>query len=140
MLKNLLQLTLLTVIWKRYRPVIVSTLLLFLLFWLLGQLHDDYIRYAELNDDQRFLGLSFLIKWAAYILAVAGYLLYNARFSLRFGSSRDLTEIPVPDDKSKADAKRERQPQDGDPFAGIRQRDKLRSRADFVIEKTRPHD
>ncbi|MDJ0833365.1 MAG: hypothetical protein QNJ69_07550 [Gammaproteobacteria bacterium] len=134
MLKNLLQLTVLTVVWKRYRTVIISTLLLFLGFWLLGQLHDDYIRYSELNDDKRFLALSFFIKWSLYILAVVGYLLYNARFSLRVGSSKDPVQADSSNQSSGQPA------QSADPFAEIRRRDKLRSRADFVIEKTRPHD
>ncbi len=138
MLKNLLHLTVLTVLWKRYRKLILSTLLLFLWFWLLGHLHDDYIRYIELNEDKQYLAWSFFIKWSAYIIAVIGYLLYNAGFSLRVNSGRRISAS-----KDEADASRARQdrlPDAEDPFAQIRQRDRLRSRADFIIEKTRPTD
>lgn len=138
MLKNLLHLTVLTVIWKRYRKLILSTLLLFLWFWLLGHLHDDYIRYIELNEDKQFLALSFVIKWLAYIVAVIGYLLYNARFSLRVGSPREVSGMQ--DSLENFKAQDDRQLDVDDPFAQIRQRDKLRSRADFVIEKSRPRD
>lgn len=131
MIKNLLQLTLLSFIWKRYRNVIISTLVLFVFFWLVGMLHDDYVNYSRLNDDRQYLALSFFIKWLSFLIGVFIYLIYNARFSLRVSSDQASNKALSRKDKKHGT----HQTVQADPFEKIRQQDKLRSKADFVIQK-----
>ena len=127
MLKNLVQLTLLSVVWKRYKSLIVSTLLLFVYFWLIGKLHQDFVNYSELNKDHAYLAFSFIIKWSAIILGVVIYLLYNSLFPR---PKKSVRAVAVKENKTAPD-----QRVSPDPFAEIRRRKKLRSRADFIIEK-----
>jgi len=129
MLKNLLHLTLLTVLWKRYKSIIVSTLLLFVFFWLVGKLHADYVSYSELNNDHKYLAFSFFIKWCAFIVGVVIYLLFNSFFP----RSKNTENIDPTETKKNLPEK----PAAPDPFDEIRGRKKLRSRADFIIEKNK---
>ena len=90
MFNNLLRLTFVSYIWKRYRRLIVSTLLLFAYYWLVGKLHGDYILYSELTakdatenatpSSQAHLGYSFIIKWLALILGGVIYCISNGFF------------------------------------------------------------
>jgi len=127
MLRNLVQLTLLSVFWRRYKSIILSTFVLFLYLWLIGKLHQDYVNYSELNSDHEYLALSFVIKWCAFILGIMVYLLLNSLFPR---SKKLVPTVAKKNQKTESD-------QDAvvDPFAEIRQRKKLRSRADFIIEK-----
>lgn len=127
MLKNLLHLTLLSYLWKRYRSLIVSVLLLILYFWLVDRLHQDYVSYSELNDDHQYLALSFIIKWMAFVIGVVVFLLTNTLLPLRQSSTTD--------NKNKTVKHSDNPSITADPFESIRHKDKLRSRADFVIEK-----
>lgn len=127
MLKNLVQLTLVSVVWRRYKNVIVSTLILFVYFWLIGKLHQDFVNYSELNEDHDYLAFSFIIKWCAFILGMLIYLLFNSFFPR---SKRPVQTVSIKDQETAAEKRTL-----PDPFAEIRQREKLRSRADFIIEK-----
>jgi hypothetical protein len=129
MLKNIVQLTLLSVLWKRYKNLIVSTLLMLVYFWLVGKLHQDYVSYSELNNNHEYLALSYIIKWTAFILGASIYLLLNSYFP--------RPKKPVPTKLANDPKAVPEQQGSADPFTEIRHRKKLRSRADFVIEKHR---
>ena len=105
----------------------MSTFVLFLYLWLIGKLHQDYVNYSELNSDHEYLALSFVIKWCAFFLGIMVYLLLNSLFPR---SKKLVPTVAKKNQKTESD-------QDAvvDPFAEIRQRKKLRSRADFIIEK-----
>ena len=77
MFKQIFRLTFATFIWKQYKRIIVSTLLLFAYLWLVGSIHSDFLSYAELQTDQTMAGRSFLLKWAALVSGVVLYLAYN---------------------------------------------------------------
>lgn len=130
MIKNLIHLTLISVIWKKYRNMIVSTLLLFIYFWLVSMVHGDFVNYSELNSDKQYLALSFFIKWLAFLLGVVIYLIFNSRYS-----SRKLKDKNSGKASAKKDAVNTTETNQADPFEQIRRRDKLRSRADFIIQK-----
>ena len=132
MFKNLVHLTLLTLLWKRYKRLIISTLILFVYFWLVGKLHEDYVNYVELNQDQQYLATSFFIKWLALIIGALVYLLIN----ILVFRGRQAADTPVGKPEARS-ADSGTASKDSDPFAQIRQRRKLRSRADFIIEKKR---
>ncbi|MGB2359747.1 MAG: hypothetical protein ACPH64_05855, partial [Porticoccaceae bacterium] len=84
MIKNLFRLTVLSYVWTRYKFVITSTLLLFAYFWLVGEVHKDFVEFIGLNNDTEHLGVSFLVKWLALMLGVLVYFALNRR---RRGSS-----------------------------------------------------
>jgi|TARA_B110000908_G_C9869531_1_gene277699 hypothetical protein len=121
MMKGILRLTALSFIWTRYKTGIVSTAILFLYFWLVGELHQDFVEFAALNDDAKYLGVSFLVKWLGFVLGVVVYFLLSGRYrNQRRGgaSSPDLCDQPG-----------------DDPFDAIRKKENLRSAADFVVDK-----
>ncbi len=134
MFKQLFRLTVITYVWKRYKAIIVSTVILFVFFWLVGQLHQDYLSYGDLNKDTQHFGLSFVIKWAAFITGFIIYVLFNSWQGKRARRTKDLPQDVVSTAKLTSDA-----PDEGvkanDPFHDIRQKDKLRSKADMIIEK-----
>jgi len=122
MLKNIVRLSALGFIWARYKTVIISTCALFGYFWLVASLHRDYLEFAHLNDDISNIGLSFILKWLAFIVGVIIYLMFNGR---------NRQPKPVAIDPTPTPAEQENK----DPFDNIRHKDKLRSAADLVIDK-----
>ncbi|MBT5031135.1 MAG: hypothetical protein HOM55_02440 [Proteobacteria bacterium] len=145
MIKNLFRITLINFIWKRYAAIIVTTLCLFIYFWLVGKLHADFVAYSELNNDKEYLGLSFVIKWAAFLVGVIVYLLINTRFrnpknfqdtseagffgTLKTSQNNKTAELPARKNDIGSTAI--------DPFENIRKKQKLRSMADFIIEENK---
>ena len=121
MIKNLFRLTVLSYVWTRYKFLISSTLLLFAYFWLVGEVHEDFVEFIGLNNDTQHLGVSFLVKWLALIL---GALLYIALNSRRRGSTASTRKSTGAEPKTSED-----------PFESIRKKDKLKSAADFVVER-----
>ena len=140
MIKNIFRITLATYIWKRYSVVIISTAVLFVYFWLVGKIHSDYVSYIELNDESKYLGLSFLLKWFAFLVGFLVYLLVNsARFSLKneIDNSKESVSNTVQANANNdaLDVQEKKANNQQDPFAQIREKPTLRSRADIVIEK-----
>ena len=145
MIKNLFRITLISFIWKRYAAIIVTTLSLFIYFWLVGKLHEDFVAYSELNNSQEYLGLSFIVKWAAFLVGVIVYLLLNTRYrspesfqdtsktgfydELKSSQNNKMVELPTRKKDFESGAI--------DPFENIRKKEKLRSMADFIIEENK---
>ena len=121
MIKNLFRLTVLSYVWTRYKFVITSTLLLFAYFWLVGEVHKDFVEFIGLNNDTEHLGVSFLVKWLALMLGVLVYFALNRR--RRGSSATDSRPTQTAPETSE------------DPFEAIRTKDKLKSAADFVVER-----
>jgi hypothetical protein len=124
MIKNLFRLTVLSYVWARYKFVITSTLLLFAYFWLVAEVHEDFVEFIGLNNDTQYLGVSFLVKWLALILGTLVYFALNGR--RRRASA--IARKPSQAEPETAE----------DPFESIRQKDRLRSAADFVVERKKP--
>lgn len=124
MFKQVFRLTFITFVWKKYKRIIVSTTVLFASLWLIGFIHDEYLEFAKLHNDSN-LGLSFMLKWLALLSTVAIYLIYNYMGSRKEKISKKKVQEAVSDDSAD------------DPFADIRTRKKLRSRAEMIIDKER---
>ena len=113
-----------TVLFKRYRRTIVSTLLLFACYFFISMIHGDYVSYATSADDRHYLWLSFLLKWVLLISITLVYYFYNVR---ALGTS------PKPPAKA---AQQQVQASDAaDPFDSIRTKDTLQSRGDVLLKK-----
>ena len=104
--------------------------MLFFYLWLVGSIHRDYLSYAELQADQSLAGTSFVYKWAALISGVIVYLAYH---TIRRRSSFNSKKKPV----NNLDPRSTEQTNTAgpDPFAEIRLKEKLRSRAEMMIDK-----
>lgn len=125
--KQIFRVAFVALVWKQYKAMIVSTFLLFLYLYLVGSIHADFLEHARLNDDKANLGISFVYKWAAFGVGVLAYFCFHY-FRPRpkdVGKERQRKIERELDELSDED----------DPFAEIRKRKTLRSRADFLIEK-----
>ena len=125
--KQVFRFAFVALIWKQYKASIVSTVILFAYLYLVGSLHADFLEHSRLNDDKQNLGLSFVYKWAAFAFGLIVYFAYhywrprekNLAKEKQRQLEKELDELSPEDD----------------PFAEIRARKKLRSRADFLIDK-----
>ncbi|MBT8114679.1 MAG: hypothetical protein KJP04_04835 [Arenicella sp.] len=122
MFKQVFRITFITFVWKQYKRAIVSTALLFGYLYLVGSLHEDYLNYAELEQGAD-VGFSFIMKWSALLLGVMVYFVYH--FLRRSKSERADGKSPEPTLPGD----------ENDPFAEIRKRKKLRSKAEMIIDK-----
>ncbi|NNC98986.1 MAG: hypothetical protein HKN85_02270 [Gammaproteobacteria bacterium] len=136
MFKQIFRITFITLVWKQNKQLIVSTLILFGYLWLVGSLHADYLNYAELLEDQSVAGRSFVLKWAAL---AGGVLIYLGYHFVRGSRRRKIKakEITRPGgEKEKIKLMIESEKAGPDPFAGIRAKQHLRSRAEMMIDKS----
>jgi len=130
MLNNLLKVTALSLIWKKYRAGIVATVILITYCWLIAIIHQDYLSYRELAGSGDSLGLSFVLKWLAWLAGFTVYFFYDSDpVNKTAEPAKSASRISCSDDK----------PQGGetDPFTAIRNKKKLRSKADVLIDKHR---
>ncbi len=125
--KQIFRVAFIALIWKQYKSLIISSLLLIAYLLLVGSIHDDYLTHAKLQKDSTSTGLSFIYKWLAYGLGILIYFVFHFFNGLKT-SKEDLNEKAV---QANKDAKND----DSDPFAAIREMDKLRSRADFIEQQ-----
>ncbi len=142
MMNQLFRLTFITFVWKKYKQLIVSTLILILLLWIVEQVQQDFVAYSQLNSDTSYLALSFIVKWAVFTLLCVGFVVVN----LSFGKST-LQKKPaksffnhknkeaVGSVSPKKDQNDESSPETGDPFDAIRNKSQLRSKADLLLKK-----
>lgn len=138
MFKQIFKLTVVSVVWKKYKAGILSTLGLFIYYWLVEKLHADYLHYLSLQQSDAALGSSFLLKW---LFLIGGLLLY---LGFNFLRQRPLkTSIPHVESKASRKPRSKTQQQTPpstaedapDPFAHLRDKPTLRSKGDFIIEK-----
>jgi len=138
MFKQIFRITFITFVWKQYKHVIVSTLILFAYLWLVGSVHEDYLSYAELQEDDSLAGRSFLMKWAAFASGVILYLVYHwfRGAKVRAGKLGSGSESKTSSGKRHAAINTfDSNNDEDDPFAAIREKKKLRSRAEIMIDK-----
>jgi len=131
MFKQAIKYTFLAIIWKKYRVTLVAALCLVLYFWLVNWLHKDFIAYLTMKETDEYLGLSFLVKWLLFGLGILAYLAF-VTFRTR-NIERVARENPQSvEEKSKSESSLNEGP---DPFAALRDKSKLRSKSDLVIDK-----
>jgi len=125
--KQIFRIAFVALIWKQYKGLIISSALLIVYLILVGSIHDDYLTHSQLQKDTASSGMSFIYKWIAY---AAGIILYFGFHAIR------ATRAPKEDLSEKAkQANKDAKTDPKDPFAAIRKREKLRSRADFIEQK-----
>lgn len=122
--KQVFRVAFVALIWKQYKAVIISTLLLLAFLFLVGSIHRDYI--AAVNHDTN-KSLSFIYKWCAYSIGFVVYFFFHW--------IRNRFKTPAANNKEKIAESKALDKTDDDPFASIRSRKTLRSRADFIAEE-----
>ena len=130
MFKQAFRLAFVALIWKQYKALIVSTLILFFYIFLIGNIHDDYLAHLKLQDNSASTGLSFILKWSAY----AGGLILYFVFHWWRGRNQAKTEQSGQSENSIQERSKAIASIEEDPFAEIRERENLRSRADFLMD------
>jgi len=125
MFKQIFRLTFVTIIWKQYKRGIISIVCLLVSLWLINFAHREYLAFTEHLSQTSYIGLSFYIKWALLIVVVLIYL---------------CVSLYSPKDKQKSEIKQNRTTEtkaanSDDPFAFIREKEALRTKAEIVLEK-----
>lgn len=122
--KQVFRVAFVTLIWKQYKSAIVSTLVLFAFLLIISNIHSDYlIAVGPDKIDQT----TFIYKWLAYTAGIVVFLGYHL--------IRGKLKATEPSDREKIAQSKESETDGDDPFAEIRNRKKLRSRADFLIDQ-----
>lgn len=142
MFKQIFRITFVTLVWKQYKSAITSTLLLFAFLWLVGNVHQDYLVYATEQNNEGLVGRSFLYKWIALVSGVLFYLSYHW---LRSTGSKTVKEVQSKNgyftNGNSSTGKTNSFPdndQGDDPFTELRNKGKLRSRAEILVDKQKP--
>lgn len=131
--KQVFRVAFVTFIWKQYKHLIVSTLLLFVYLFLVSNIHADFLTHTVLKEDKSGSGLSFVYKWLAFAFGIGAYFLYHSiRARVKSKSKTNAQKLA---EKNPAASSKVIINDPDDPFAQIRQRKKLRSRADFIEGK-----
>jgi len=119
-------------IWKQYKGAIISTVLLIIYLLLVKNIHADILlANTEAGGANSRLGLLILYKWLAYALGVLCYLAFHIIRGLRPSPKALNKSLKEKAKQANVDA----QEDEDDPFAAIRKRKHLRSRADFLEGK-----
>lgn len=132
MLAPIFRLTLLTFIWSKYKRVIIAGVAMIVALLLINYLHNDFINYSALQEEQRYIGTSFIVKWVVSLAILLAYLIY-ARHLLKPNKN---TPAKTQDNfKITSSPQASNQPEESnDGFDSIRQKEHLLSKADLVIK------
>lgn len=128
--KQVFRIAFITFIWKQYKAWIVSSFLLLISFFIIGQIHADLLHVWELNSDTTYTSISLLYKWLAYAGCIILYCLFHY---FRRKKSPSKTAETDKETRKKLQKELANLPSDEDPFNEIRRRDKLRSKSDFLL-------
>ncbi|MFT6407631.1 MAG: hypothetical protein ACJAQ6_001044, partial [Arenicella sp.] len=120
--KQIFRVAFITLIWKQYKALIVSTFLLVAYLLLVGSLHNDFLTHSQLQKDTSGSGISFVYKWLAYTVGIVLYFGFHALRNSRPKKQALQQKAKQANKQAKHDSE--------DPFASIREKDTLRSRAD----------
>lgn len=124
-----------TYVWKRYKKIIISTAALFLGYFLINAIHHDFLEYQKLSGSGQQLLLSYILKWLALGAITALYYYINIHNRIKNGKE-PLTKSSKQQANSAKNNKAENQTENSpDPFANIRKKETLRSRADIEMDK-----
>jgi hypothetical protein len=159
-MNKLINIILSGLLWRKYKFFILSLIVLIAFIFVVGQVHQDYLRYNELQDTPTNIGLSFAVKWLIWAGSIILFLVANHYFNQHKRKQKELaseqsnsalsksrissSDSTSSNDSSKTQRKASGAEHDGakksnvsesDPFAAIRKKEKLRSYADVVIEK-----
>lgn len=146
MWNKLINIVLSGLLWRRYKFLIVSLLVLLLSVWVSGRIHLDYIEFAKTAEQSDFLGWSFLIKWAVWIGLFIVFFVVNNWYNKRKEKQQIIEESKSsvisqfltkkrPASNKASGTEHVSTEHQSDPFAHLREKEKLRSYAEVIIDK-----
>ena len=130
--KQAFRIAFVTFIWKQYKAWIISSLLLLLSFFLIGKIHTDLLPYWELQQDTSQTAASIIYKWLAYLGSTLLYFLYHYFRPKNQPTNKETEKLK----HENLEQELANLSKNDDPFNEIRNKDKLRSRSDFILEKS----
>ena len=163
-MNKLINIILTAALWRNYKFMIISVLVLIASVFVVGLIHDDYLQWAQYQLTQSngsvpvSIGWSFVVKYVVYIAAIvmcfyANKWVNNKKAMQKAEAGEDNTVLKrilsfkrkVQDPEQPNQPLRKKQTHQGqgastspnvnkDVFANIRNKPKLRSQADIVID------
>ena len=127
MFKPLIRITLAHLIWRHYKPVLVATAVCIVGLVLVSMLHADYVAFAKQLQGESYLGLSFIAKWLLYILIVGIWIYIWIRTLRQQQRVQNIRQLMASEEDTTTN--------ESDPFYHIRHKDKLKSKADVILNK-----
>jgi hypothetical protein len=161
-MNKLINLILTAALWRNYKFMIISVVVLIVGVFVVGLIHDDYLQWAQYQLSQGdgsvpvSVGWSFIIKYAVYIAGItlcfyANKWVNNKKALEKAQAGEDnsvlksilsfKTKTSSTAPKSKPTAAPKSKPaaasktQSNDAFANIRAKKSLRTQADILIDK-----
>lgn len=136
MFQQMVRLTLAATIWRKYKQFIIGGLAL-LSFWVIVNIiHNDYLSFAQLDavNNQTYIAYSYGIKWLLIVLSAVVFVRFVKK-PIKSKLETPLQErVRTQTDKASNPQLQELSDSGPDPFANIRNKKKLRSKADFILE------
>ena len=140
MLNQMVKWTVIISLWRTYKRHVSATFFLLLALLLITLFHQDFVEFSE-KSDSSYLALSYVVKWAAYVISVLLYMVaikkinasatFDSTLHAMMNAKSSDKEIRKRDfDKSVDDS----EPKQSDPFEHLRNKKSLRSKADFIID------
>lgn len=80
-MNKLINIILSGLLWRKYKFFIVSLIILIAFVFVVGQVHQDYLRYNELQKTPTNIGLSFAVKWLIWAASITLFLVANHYFN-----------------------------------------------------------
>jgi len=155
-MNKLINLILTAALWRNYKFMIISVLVLIVGVFVVGLVHDDYLQWAQYQLSQGdgsvpvSVGWSFIIMYAVYIAGITCCFYANkwannkkalekaqagednsVLKSILSFKSKATTAAPKPQSSATPKSK----PKTNDAFANIRAKKSLRTQADILIDK-----
>lgn len=117
-------------IWKRYKRTIITSIVLSISYFLISDIHDDYIGYVANTGDKENLLASYFIKWAMLALVTGVYFLYNNQlfFSRKPSGVKTVEKYKIKIEQHAEEAA-------DDPFFAIREKATLKSKSDLLMKE-----
>ncbi len=137
MFNQVIKWTIIVSLWRKYKHHVFATLALLLSLVLVNYIHSDFVEYAKASANDN-IGYSYLFKWLVFIGLIGLYIWQIKRVNkaAKFDSKlhKMMNSAPTKPVKTQKTSNSD-STHSTDPFANIRSKKKLRSEADFLIEK-----
>ncbi len=165
MFQHVVRWTFMITIWKKYKGQLLTTIGYFIGLLLISFVHQDYLDFVKAaNEDQQYVATSFMFKWLAYIGITLVYYWVFTRFSksaesadhakgsslgfLKKYARKSTSTSNKGDSPLSAGYASEKQGtpkqapdfERNDPFENIRNKSKLRSEADILLDQKKSSD
>jgi hypothetical protein len=76
-MSRLIKYALTFLLWRNYKVLIVTTLLLIFTIVIINMAHSDYLTWAQMQEPVVATGMSFIYKYCAYVALLVGFFVIN---------------------------------------------------------------